>query len=205
MRSSGDKYQRLNQTVRHGAVPGALPHVLPPRVYVAGRRRHGPVDQPDRPAAGAGPGLLPHPGDPVHLHVLHRPGPPHLGAGVHPQVRPREGHAAGACSSGSGRTSAPWWRRPSTEPAAPTSSATAPSACSGRSGPIARGTPPPPRPPSGPANPTPREPPPPPGTGRNPPAGRGRSGDSSYCASAPRCHWHLGAYVYGSCFSRARG
>lgn len=44
-----------------------------------------------------------------------------------------------------------------------------------------------------------------PGTGRNPPAGRGRSGDSSYYASAPRCHCTWGRMFMGSCFSRARG
>ena len=38
--------------------------------------------------AGAGAGLLSHARHPVHLHVLHRPGPPHHAAGLRPHARP---------------------------------------------------------------------------------------------------------------------
>ena len=43
-----DKYQRLNQ--KYGKKQFLVPYLMSshPRVYVAGRRRHGPVDQPDR-------------------------------------------------------------------------------------------------------------------------------------------------------------
>ena len=162
-----------------GQVPAAEPKVTrssswfptscpPPRVYVAGRRRHGPVDQPDRPAAGAGPGLLPHPWDPVHLQptlpAWTPDGPVYIPKSAHEKAMQR------ALLQWKPRPDKrPWWRRPSTEPATPTSSATAPSACSGRSGPIARH----PRPPKPQQAANPRQGAlSSPGTGRNPPAGR---------------------------------
>ena len=65
------KYERLNQ--KYGKEQYLVPsHVLPSGLYPGRRGAAGGVDQPHRPPAGAGAGLLPHTGYLVHLHVLHR-------------------------------------------------------------------------------------------------------------------------------------
>ena len=88
--------RRTQPRVRAGAVRGAVPDQQPPRLDHEGSRgaclrgaRHGIH-------ARAGAGLLPHPVDHVHLHVLHRRRSTHHEAHLRSARPARESHAARA-------------------------------------------------------------------------------------------------------------
>ena len=90
----GKQVRAPEPALRPGAVHRALPHEQPPGVHPGRRGGTGAVPQQDRPPARAGPGLLPHPGDPLHLHVVHRHRPPDHGAGLCGPGPPRKGPPA---------------------------------------------------------------------------------------------------------------
>ena len=72
MRSSSGKYERLNQ--KYGKEQYLVPYLMSshPGCTLDDAVRLAEWINAHRPPAGAGAGLLPHAGYPVHLHVLHR-------------------------------------------------------------------------------------------------------------------------------------
>ena len=130
MRSSGTSTSGSTRNTAWTSI--LVPYLMSshPGATLADAVRHGPVDQQDRPPAGAGAGLLPHPRHPGHLHVLHRPGPPDHEARLRPQNAPRERAPAGLAPVETPGKAPPGPGGPPPGRAGRTSSATAPTVSS---------------------------------------------------------------------------